>query len=301
MGPTASGKTALAIEIAKSGSFEIVNGDAMQIYREIPIITAQPTEAEKEGIPHYLFGYKMGNQSCSVANWLNDAQNIIKQIHSKGKVPLIVGGSGLYFKALTDGLSNMPTIDPHLRIATRTLFGEIGKEQFYQHLTAIDPKIAGKINAGDSQRMIRAYEVFKQTGKSITYWYQEDKLSRPEEYDFLQIQLDLPRNILYAKINQRFLHMFENGAVEEARYIMNKYRDQKLSINKAHGIPELINYLSGTVSREAAIERAQTITRQYAKRQVTWLKNQTTHLKKSIYQGSVDLLQTLNSIKTFLS
>jgi tRNA dimethylallyltransferase len=286
----------LAIKIAQSGPFEIVNGDAMQIYQEIPIITAQPTKEERGTIHHHLFGYKMGDQPCSVADWLNDAQQTIKAIHSRGNIPIVVGGSGLYFKALTDGLSSIPPIDDQIRMQTRALFDEIGKDEFYKQLISIDSQITDKIKAGDSQRMIRAFEVVKQTGKSIADWHKEEKLAKPRTYDFLQIQLDIPRNILHEKINKRFLLMFENGALEEAKYIMNKYYGKSFSINKAHGIPELIQYLKGELSKEKAIDKAQTITRQYAKRQVTWLKHQTDHLSKIVYKNISDLPLVLNFI-----
>jgi len=298
MGPTASGKTDLAIKIAQSGNYEIINGDAMQIYQEIPIITAQPTIEEKSSIAHHLFGYKLGDEACSVANWLVDAQSKIEEVLSRNNIPIIVGGSGLYFKALTDGISNIPTIDLAIREETRNLFDLIGRDAFYQELLILDPSIAEKIKSGDSQRMIRAFEVMKQTGRSISDWQQQTKSFSP--FQFLQIQLDIPRPVLHAKINKRFILMAEGGAIDEARYIMNKYDGQKLSINKAHGIPELINYLKGVCTLEQAIERAQIITRQYAKRQVTWLRNQTNHLMKTRYIGHTDFKAVASDVDKFI-
>jgi tRNA dimethylallyltransferase len=302
IGPTASGKTDLTIKIAHNRNFEVINGDAMQVYKEIPIITAQPTKEEIGSTSHHLFGYKHGHESYSVAHWLEDAKGMIEAIHARGKIPIVVGGSGLYFKALTDGITEIPSISEEIRHQTRKLFAELGNTAFFCELKYIDPEAAKKIKPGDSQRMMRAFEIMKHTGKSITQWHkdQQDK-AQEMKYQFLQIQVDVPRQILHAKINTRFNNMIQNGALEEASLVMKKYFGQILPINKAHGIPELIKYLQGHHSLEEAIEKAQIATRQYAKRQTTWIKHQTDHLNKITYHDAKNLEDILKNIDIFLN
>ena len=289
-GPTASGKTALSVQLARNMMLEIINSDAMQVYSDIPVITAQPTEEEKCGVNHHLFGYKPGDISTSVADWLDDAKHVVNKIIFAGKkTPILVGGSGMYIKAFIEGISKIPQIDSKVKEESKNLFKLLGNQEFYKLLLSKDAN-ARKLNSGDSQRIIRAYEVITQTGKSIFDWHdhKSDIFFTPDS--FCIVNIDIDRNELVKRINERFLIMLENGALDEADFVRNNYFDKSLTIMKAHGLPELINYLDGKVSLPEAIEIAQINTRQYAKRQRTWMRNQLSNYRKidyDIFSGNI--------------
>jgi tRNA dimethylallyltransferase len=295
-GPTASGKTDLAIKIALQDNFEIINADAMQVYLEIPVITAQPNLIERQGVPHWLLGDRLGGEICSVASWLNAAKDRIKDIHQRNKRVILIGGSGMYIKALVDGINDIPAISGEVREKSRKLYDSLGKEKFYNFLVSMDHLVENKIRPSDMQRMIRAFEVFEQTGESIFKWQEKAPRRDFESSRYIMVQTDLPRAILHQRINDRFHSMVRNGAIDEAEYVMKKYSDQELPINKAHGLPELKKYLQGQYKLEQAIERGQIITRQYAKRQLTWLRHQMPDIKRVIYRDTEDMSKICDSL-----
>ena len=299
-GPTASGKTDLAINIAENGNFEVINADAMQIYQDIPIISAQPSLAERKSVPHWILGNKRSDLIYSAALWAEEATTIIRDIHKRNKIPLIVGGTGLYIKALIDGLSQIPTIDEKIRNEARELYSAIGQENFYSALIKIDNKIIGKILPTDTQRMIRAFEVFKQTGRSIIDLQVKPALKSFSDESFLFINTDIERSLLHKKINDRFIQMLDQGALEEVEHILKHYNSPILSITKAHGVPELSDYLLGKSTLETAINRAQTITRQYAKRQSTWFRHQLKNIQQINMINMKDVASIITLIESFI-
>ncbi len=273
-GPTASGKTALAIEVAKEIGAIIVNCDSKQLYKEIPIITAQPTIEERQNIPHELFGVLSASRHCSVGKWLDMATKIIDQIHQQGKIPLLVGGTGMYIKSLIEGIQQIPDIDLSLREKIRLEEKESGSPALHKKLQQIDPESAAKLEENDGIRIMRAYEVMKQTGKSLSKWQQEPgKIFYPGE-SFSLFFLNKDRQEVYDNCNKRFLNMIDEGVIEEIKALDAMKLDPKLPAMKAHGVPELIAYLHDEMSIEDAINRSQQNTRNYIKRQFTWFRGQ---------------------------
>lgn len=273
-GPTASGKSHLATVIAKKFDGVIINADAMQVYREIPIITAQPTEEDKKNIPHRLYGALPASEPCSAVKWLGMAKEAIDWVHGQGKVPIIVGGTGLYIHTLLEGLSPIPDIVPKLREEIRSQCKELGNAAFHTLLQQKDPTMAGRLNAGDTQRMVRAMEVIEQTGVSLAEWQQMPPVKNYDSACFFPIFIHPIREKLYAQCDGRFLSMLEQGALEEVRALAELSLDPSLPAMKALGVPELLAHLEGKYTREEAITKAQQSTRNYAKRQVTWFKHQ---------------------------
>jgi tRNA dimethylallyltransferase len=280
-GPTASGKTDYALQVAQNFDSVIINGDSMQIYKEIPIITNQPTVEERAGVPHKLFGYRSILEKSDIAKWLNDAVKIIEQVLSLGKTPIVAGGTGMYLRALTDGVSEIPEIPEDIRNETRNLMDELGPEKFHEILAEKDPASAAKIKKGDSQRQTRAFEVMEFTGISIQEWNKKPNIKFFEREQFEIHFLDKPREEIYDNINRRFEKFVEIGALDEAKKAneifknsgMSKIELEGLPAYKAHGLRELISHLNGEISLEEAIARGQQVTRNYAKRQMTWWRN----------------------------
>lgn len=272
-GPTASGKTKLALEIAEIMPAVIINGDAMQLYREIPILSAQPTKEEQQSTPHALYGVLEIPDECTAARWAEMAVEQIRHAWQKGLLPLVVGGSGLYHKTLMEGISPVPGMSPEARAKARALIKDIGNEAFHAALLKADPQIAARLKPGDTQRMLRAYEVWLSTGIPLSQW-QKAKPVPYLEADYRCFALMPPREVIYGNINARFPLMLEHGALDEARALMEKGYDEALTGMRAHGVRELIAYLKGEVTREEAIEKSCQITRNYAKRQTTWINHQ---------------------------
>lgn len=267
-GPTASSKSSYAMDLAAKSGGAIINADSMQVYHEIPIITASPSLEDKAKIPHYLYNHISIKEVYSVAKYLAQALAAIEEVVAKGLVPIIVGGTGLYIKALLSGLSAIPDIDADLRLQVRAEFDQLGKEAFYARLVERDPDSA-KLKAGDSQRMMRAYEVLLQTGRPISYYQNTRGVSPLEGYDVSVTMLNPERSFLYKCCDERFVKLVENGGLEEVRKV------KEVGCRpKALGIAELCSYLDGEISLQEAIRLAQIKTRQYAKRQITWFNNQ---------------------------
>jgi tRNA dimethylallyltransferase len=273
-GPTASGKSALALVIARAVYAVIINCDSKQLYAEIPIITAQPTLEEKAQVPHDLYGVISAAEDCSVGRWVDMAKIAIDKVHEQGKVPLLVGGTGMYVKSLTEGIAQIPDIDDAIRRQARDLVQEKGAAYVHEILQKDDPAMAARLKNNDSQRITRAYEVLKQTGKSLSWWQEQpNKLVYPPE-NFLKFFLSPPRETVYANCNTRFLKMMEAGVMQEIEALDAMRLNPELPSMKAHGVPELLAYLHGTMTLEAAIDQAQKNTRHYIKRQFTWFRHQ---------------------------
>ncbi len=270
-GPTASGKSSLAIKIAKKIDGEIINADSMQIYKQLKILSARPDPKKYKKIRHHLYGFHDVTKNFSTGDWLKLVNKKIKEVKKRGKIPILVGGTGLYFKALTDGLVKIPYISLKLRNQIRGIQKKLGQMKFYEKLLKLDPSLEGKINPTDSQRSIRAYEVKKFTKKSLFEWFKNTK-SNYSETDFFKVYIDYPRKELIERINLRTGEMIENGAINEVKnFIKLKVRKDK-SVNKAIGVMEIKHYLNKKKDLEQIKEKIAIKTRQYAKRQSTWAR-----------------------------
>lgn len=273
-GPTASGKTNFAHILARKNNGEIVNADSMQLYKQLPIITASPEQKLKDELSYHLYNFQDIDKELSAAKYVDMASNVIREISRKGKLPIIVGGSGMYISMLANGYSMMPDIDENIRLNARSLRKEIGAKLFFEELKKLDPKVAENLNVSDSQRTIRAYEVIKQTGKSILDFQEVENYKPLPDFEFKIIFLLPERNFLYETCNQRLKILFDSGGVEEVKLAYKTFGDIKTTAMKALGVQEIIQYIKGNISLNEAIELASAKTRQYAKRQTTWFRNQ---------------------------
>lgn len=273
-GPTASGKTDLAIQVARRLGGEIVNADAMQVYADLRVLTARPSDEEMARAPHHLFGHVDAGRRYSTGSWLKDATAQINALREAGKIPVVVGGTGLYLQALTEGLSDIPEIPEAARTEARRL---VAKDEAAAHarLGAVDPDAARRIAAGDRQRIARALEVYLHTGKPITSFHGAgEAVLKPGEW--LGVALTPSRDLLYSRINSRVDRMMDNGLMDEARALWARRLDPELPAMRAHGVPGFCEYLDGKASLADAIERCKRDTRRYAKRQLTWIGHQFT-------------------------
>jgi len=270
-GPTASGKSSFAIQVAKKVDGEIINADSMQVYKELKILSARPDPKKYHKIKHHLYGFHNVTKNFSTGDWLKLVGKKIKDLKRRNKTPILVGGTGLYFKALTDGLVKIPNISVKLRKQIRNMQKKLGQKKFYEKLLKLDPSSKGKINPTDSQRSIRAYEVKKFTKKSLYEWFKNTK-SNYLESDFFKVYIDYPRQELIERINLRTRDMIENGAIKEVKnFIKLKVRKDK-SANKAIGVTEIKDFLNKEKNLEQIKEKIAIKTRQYAKRQSTWAR-----------------------------
>ncbi|MCI4644218.1 MAG: tRNA (adenosine(37)-N6)-dimethylallyltransferase MiaA [Hyphomonadaceae bacterium] len=273
-GPTASGKTQLAIELAEALNGEIVNADSMQIYKDLNVLTARPSEDELAAAPHHLFGSIDAAIRYSTGQWLEDARGVIADILRRGRTPILVGGTGLYFLALTQGLSDIPPVPEEVRGDVRTILSAEGANGLRARLEAVDPQSADRIKGNDRQRLSRAYEVWLATGKTLTA-FQGARTPPPlGPNEWLGVALTPPRPRLYARIDRRFDGMMMKGAMEEARALVERGLPEDLPVMKAHGMPWLAAFLREQISAEDAAENAKRDTRRYAKRQFTWIGRQ---------------------------
>ncbi len=270
-GPTASGKSNFAIKLAKKIKGEIVNADSMQVYKQLKILSARPSPKNYQSIKHHLYGFQDVKKSFSTGDWLKIANKKIIEVKNRKKIPILVGGTGLYFKALTDGLVQIPNIPARFRNKIRNLNKKIGQNKFYKQLLKLDPLSKNKINPTDTQRSIRAFEVKKFTKKSLHEWFKNTKSNYLEE-DFLKIYIDYPRDELVERIHQRTGKMIKMGAVNEVkRFLKLKINDQ-MTACKAIGINEIQEYLAKEKKIDEIKEKISIKTRQYAKRQSTWAR-----------------------------
>jgi tRNA dimethylallyltransferase len=272
-GPTSSGKSNFALKLAKKIKGEIINADSMQVYKQLQILTARPKKKDLKKIKHHLYGFCDVKKKYSTGEWLKLLLNKIKDIRKRNKVPIVVGGTGLYFKALTDGLVKIPNTPMKVRNKIRLMQKKLGQIKFYNKLLKLDPLIKNKIDKNDIQRSIRAYEIKYQTKKSIIEWFKKTKNFFSSD-EFIKLYIDYPRESLINRINLRVEGMFKDGAIEEVRRF-NKIKVKKEnSSNKVIGIKEITNLLNKQCTLEQAKELIVIKTRQYAKRQVTWARGQ---------------------------
>jgi tRNA dimethylallyltransferase len=279
-GPTASGKSALALDLAEQLGGTVINADSMQIYRDLAILTARPDAASLARAPHRLYGVLDGAELSTVASWVERARAEIEA----ARVPILCGGTGLYLRALLHGIAPVPAIPDIVRQAARALHAELGGEAFRAELARLDPEGAARLAAGDSQRLVRAYEVVTATGRSLGEWQREGAPALP--LTPIAITLLPPREALYEAIDGRFAGMIAAGALDEVRALTARNLDLALPVMKALGVPELSRYLAGAISLEAATAEAQQASRRYAKRQYTWFRHQlpeATILKEKYY------------------
>ena len=268
-GPTASGKSSYAIKLAKKINGEIINADSMQVYKELRILSARPSQKDYQKIKHHLYGFQSVKKKFSTGDWLKLANNKIQEVKKRNKTPILVGGTGLYFKALTDGLANIPNIPFKTREKIRSLYKRIGSKNFYKRLKMLDPLTKNYINPADTQRSIRAYEVKLHTNKSIYDWFKKTK-SNFKENEFYKIYIDLPREDLLNRISIRAKKMIENGGIQEVRNFIKLRVKKDKTACKAIGIGEVQEYLNKKIEIEQLIDKISIKTRQYAKRQTTW-------------------------------
>ena len=289
-GPTASGKSKFAIQLAKKINGEVINADSMQIFKELKILTARPKRNDLKNIKHHLYGFKSVKDNYSTGNWLKDAKLKIKNIKNKNKIPILVGGTGLYFKALVDGIVKIPEIPQNIRDKIRKKQSNIGQIKFYSELIKLDPLCKKKINKNDTQRSLRAYEVKKFTNKSLFDWYNETYTDFTQD-SFIKLHIDYPRDKLIEKISLRTNEMLEDGAIKEAKRFYKLRVKKELSSNKVIGLSEIKEYLDKKININELKEKISIKTRQYAKRQSTWARGQMSDWQKIKF----------NRLKSFLN
>ena len=289
-GPTASGKSALALEIAERRAGTIINADSMQIYAGLRVLTARPTAEEEARVPHRLYGVRPAAEAASVAWWRDQALAAMTDVHAAGRLPILCGGTGLFFHALTQGLSAIPPVPPAAREDARRLLAERGAPALHALLASEDPATAATLRPSDSQRIARAYEVWRGTGRGLLSW-QKGQGTGPAPWRFAAILLDPPRDALRAAITARWHAMMTEGALEEVRALVEAGLDPALPAMRAHGVPELAALLAGQMTQAAASERAILNTGQYTKRQATWFRHhelaptERTHIIHARYAG----------------
>jgi tRNA dimethylallyltransferase len=273
-GPTASGKTAISLRLARDIGGEIVNADSIQLYRDLEILSARPAPDELGQAPHHLFGVADAAEAWSVGRWQRAALPIIADIRRRGKSPILVGGTGLYFRSLTHGLADIPAAAPETRTAAAADFETLGEAAFRDHLAKIDPAAAARIAPGDRQRLVRAWEVYLTSGQPLSA-LQTQTTAPLGASDWRGVAIDPPREALYARCDARLAAMIEAGASDEVSALLARRLDPDLPVMKALGLAEIGAWQAGEMSLEAALTAAQQATRRYAKRQATWFRNQT--------------------------
>ncbi|WP_425990360.1 tRNA (adenosine(37)-N6)-dimethylallyltransferase MiaA [Afipia sp. DC4300-2b1] len=273
-GPTASGKSALALALAEATGGVVINTDSMQVYRDLGIITARPSVEEEARVPHRLYGYCDAAVNCSAGTWVADAAAVLAEARTAGRLPIFIGGTGLYFKALTRGLSAVPPIPQEVRDDVRARMEREGVEALHAELVRRDPVSGAKLKPRDSARIARALEVIEATGRALPDWHSEGLPPLLEPGGVKAIFLAPDRKELYARVNARFEGMLERGALDEVAALAARKLDPMLPAMKAHGVPALIRHLAGEITLEQAIYTGQIDTRHYAKRQFTWFRHQ---------------------------
>ena len=273
-GPTASGKSALALELAQKTGGVIINADSMQVYRDLRIITARPTAEEEALVPHHLYGHVDAAVNFSAGAWVVDAAKVLSELRAQRRLPIFVGGSGLYFKALTRGLSALPPIPPEVRESVRARLQCDGVEALHAELARRDPAAGERLKPRDRTRIARALEVIEATGRSLSDWHRDGLPPLLPPGTFSALFLDPDREPLYARIDARFEAMLKSGALEEVERLAQRKLDPLLPAMKAHGVPALIAHLNGEIILEDAATIGRADTRHYAKRQFTWFRHQ---------------------------
>ena len=292
-GPTASGKSNFAIKIAKKINGEIINADSMQVYKRLKILTARPSNKNKQNIKHHLYGVIDLDKKFSTGEWLKATIKKIKEIKKIKKVPILVGGTGLYFQSLINGLVEIPEIPVKFRNRIRAIHKKEGQKKFYKKLLKIDPKTKGKFDQNDSQRTIRAFEIKSFTKVSMYDWFNKTT-SEFRDSDFLKLYLSVDREELIKRINKRTLVMMKEGAIKEVKKFISLKIKKEQSVNKVIGIDELTQYLENKIDLDEAVELILIKTRQYAKRQATWARTRMTSWNKITLTAIDGYIKKLN-------
>jgi len=273
-GPTASGKSALALEVAARTNGVVINADSMQVYRDLRVITARPTDAEMNRAPHRLYGHIGAEEVYSAGRWLREAEAEIASARSNGKLAIVIGGTGLYFSVLLQGLSAVPEVPSEVRQQVRDLGDKTDNEALHAMLAARDPRTASALRVSDRQRVLRALEVVEATGRGLAEWREEPGVPVLNAGDYQAIFLETEREALGRRIDARFDSMLAQGALDEVKALQARQLDPRMPALKAHGVPALIRYMNGEMTREEAAAEGKRDTRQYSKRQETWFRNQ---------------------------
>lgn len=272
-GPTAIGKSELALNLAEKTNGEIINADSMQVYKGLEILTARPSNQDKKKVPHHLYGHISSTYRYNVEEWCNETISILKINNKKKILSIIVGGTGLYIETLLNGIAKIPEVSEKYKQKSNKLLLEIGLEKFYHEIYNIDKKSCKKVSKNDKQRLKRIWEVYHATGKTLSEWITNNHkiFFKNNNYRFY---LFIPRREeIYKRVNSRFKKMIDNGAIEEVRKLLSLNLNPSLPIMKAHGVPEISQYLSGSINLEDCIIKGQQVTRNYVKRQITWWKS----------------------------
>ena len=269
-GPTCVGKSNIAVALAKKINGAIINGDSVQVYKDIALLSARPTTDEMQGIPHFLYGYVNSKRSYSVTDWLFQIKIKLIEIKKLQKIPILVGGTGLYLNAVINGLVPIPVISKQNKEATLLKFDQIGIDKFTKLVIEIDPVYSQKNN--DKHRLLRAYSIYLETGKSISYWHglPREKNINKKIYSFL---INADRQSLYEKCDKRFNDMLFKGGLDEVKYLYNQNIDRSLPVSKSLGVKWLLSYLDNDITYEDAVRLSIRDTRRYVKRQITWFKH----------------------------
>ena len=281
-GPTASGKSKFAIDLSKKIKGEIVNADSMQIYKELKIITARPSQLDNKKIKHHLYGYVDGSNRYNVEKWCQDASQVIKSLNKKNINPIFVGGTGLYIDTLINGIASIPSVPESIRNDSKNLLEKVGKEEFYKIVKKIDEDSIKLIFPNDIQRLRRIWEVFNYTNKKFSEWKKNKNKKFISSLDY-KIFLFLPdRKKNYERVNKRVLTMIKSGAIEEIEKLLKLNYNKDLPIMRAHGVPEISAYLKNKITLEDCIKKIQLVTRHYVKRQNTWWNSSNLQIFKKI-------------------
>jgi tRNA dimethylallyltransferase len=280
-GPTASGKSALALRLAERTGAEIVNADSMQLYADLRVLTARPSPDDAARTPHHLYGVADASETWSVGDWLRAVARTLEEIAARDRPVIVVGGTGLYFSALTEGLAEVPQVPAEVRREVRARLDRLGEEAFRQALSGVDPDAARRIAPGDRQRLARAMEVATTTGRALTAW-QASTTPLLAQGAYRALVLDPPREVLYGRCDARLGAMAAHGGVEEVAALVARGLDPSLPAMKALGVREFARYLTGKLTHDQALELARQETRRYAKRQTTWFRNRTPHWPRTV-------------------
>ena len=272
-GPTAIGKSEFALKLAKKTNAEIINADSMQVYKELKILSARPSKYDQKLVKHHLYGHISGVQRYNVTQWCNETISILKQNNEKKVLSIIVGGTGLYIKTLLEGIADIPVVPEKFKEQSNNILLELGLNKFYQKVYKIDESSCKKISKSDSQRLKRIWEVYYATGKTLSEWIEKDHKIFFKNYNYFMYLFFPTREEIYKKVNNRFIEMINNGAINEVEKLLSLNLNKTLPIMKAHGVPEISAYLSKKISIDECISRSQQTVRNYVKRQVTWWKS----------------------------
>lgn len=300
-GPTASGKSALALDLAEAFDGVVINADSMQVYKELRVLSARPDESETARAPHRLYGVLSGREACSAGKWRDIAMAEIAKCHAKGKLPIITGGTGMYLNALTEGIAPIPDIPAGIRQQITDDLEKAGHQAFFNDFAKRDPDTAATLDPSNTQRLIRAAEVLAGTGRGLADWHHEPMVRPPECMVFKKLCYMPQRDILYDRCNRRFDLMIEQGAIEEVHGLLAENPPETAPVMKAVGVREIAAYLAGEIDLEAAKEKSQRETRRYAKRQLTWFRHQMSDKEIIDTQYSESLADKLrNDVHQFL-